>query len=405
MEDSTRVDSRPRVLLLIPHLGGGGAEAVVAQLARGLSQSKYELHLGLLTTFEADDISLPAGICVHRLGGRRVAASTGALLRLIWQLRPRLILSGMAHLNFMVLLLRPLFPHGTRVLVRQNTTVSLALSGGFIPPSTRWKYLLYKYADRVLCQSVAMADDLRQIVGLKVEKISVVPNPIDVNGLRARAAAAAIATTRIAAATRTVSDRTASERTASARVEGDTSTGNNSPIRLLAMGRLAPEKGFDLLLRSLLIAEEQGVGAVRLTIAGSGAEEVPLRKLCRDLKLQSVVDFAGPVKEPFVEFALADLFVLSSRLEGMPNALLEAAAYGLPIVATPCSGGVVDLLRGQPGVWLAEDVSAGSLASALRSALGVIWSGERFAHDFVDRFAFERAIGAYEAVFDEELKW
>jgi glycosyltransferase involved in cell wall biosynthesis len=53
----------------------------------------------------------------------------------------------------------------------------------------------------------------------------------------------------------------------------------------------------------------------------------------------------------------------------MPNALLEAVAAGLPIVALPSSGGVVDLLRNRPGTWLAPEISTSALADSLLAAL------------------------------------
>jgi len=99
-----------RILLLIPHLGGGGAEQVIALLARGLSRQKYDVHLGLVTESDAGPNDLPPWVTVHPLGARRVRAGAIRLLRLVWRLKPDVILSGMAHLNFLVLLLRPFFP-------------------------------------------------------------------------------------------------------------------------------------------------------------------------------------------------------------------------------------------------------------------------------------------------------
>ena len=109
-----------------------------------------------------------------------------------------------------------------------------------------------------------------------------------------------------------------------------------------------------------------------LLIAGGGAEESELRKKARLLGLESAVSFAGHLSRPYECFLGATLFVLSSRHEGMPNALLEAAAAGLPIVALPSSGGVVDLLRNRPGAWVATNISAESLADSLLAALEVL---------------------------------
>jgi glycosyltransferase involved in cell wall biosynthesis len=84
----------------------------------------------------------------------------------------------------------------------------------------------------------------------------------------------------------------------------------------------------------------------------------------------------------------------------MPNALLEAAAGGLPIVSVPASQGLVELLIGQPGVWLARAISADALAESLLSALRALYPGERFAHPWIDQFRLEHAIPAYEELFE-----
>jgi glycosyltransferase involved in cell wall biosynthesis len=344
------MNQRIRVLLLIPHLGGGGAEKVTALLARGLSPEKYDVHLGLVTQAQAEGELLPPWVTVHALGAQRVRAGALRLLGLVRKVRPDVVLSGMAHLNFMVLLLRPLFPRGTHVLVRQNGTVSAALASGRLPFYTRLLYrLLYPLADRVICQSQAMADDLKGEVGIGPEMIAVLPNPIDFAGIRA---------------------------------------GGQEPYawdgpgpHLLAVGRLAPEKGFDLLLEAL--AEiRRAFPRADLVIAGAGPEEAALRLQCHSLRLDNAVVFAGHVNRPYRFFTGASLFVLSSRHEGMPNALLEAAAAGLPLVALPASGGVADLLRNCAGTWLAPEISASSLARVLAAALRVLTPGARFRYSF-----------------------
>ena len=299
------MERRFRVLLLIPHLGGGGAERVIAQLARRLSREKYDLHLGLITQAEPSPGAVPDWVMVHALSARRVRSSALPLLRLVRTLAPDLILSGIAHLNFLVLLLKPFFPAGTRILVRQNSTVSAALGDGALPVYTRLFYrLLYQHADRVICQSRAMAEDLAEVVGLHGDAIRVLPNPVDREAIQAA-------------------------------MRGPVLWQGPGP-HLLAIGRLSPEKGFDLLIDAMA-AVHRHFPAADLTVLGQGPEEARLRARCAELGLSKAIHFAGYTEQPWSYFPGATLLALPSRHEGMPNALLEAAAAGLPLVATPAS--------------------------------------------------------------------
>lgn len=368
---------RPRVVLLIPHLGGGGAERVTALLAQSLSAAKYELHLVLVTQAAADEGFSRSAVCVHALGARRVRGGALPLLRLLRRLRPDLILSGMVHLNFLVLALRPFLPPTVRVLVRQNSTASAALEFGGLPFYSRLLYrTLYRRADRVVCQTPAMARDLATALGIPETRLAVLPNPVDLEAIRAR-----------------LLDSPALHLWPQPASAGP---------HLLAFGRLSPEKGFDLLLQALVEVREAFPGA-DLALVGAGGEEQALKAQCLRFGLESAVRFVGYINDPAACFGLASVYVLSSRHEGLPNALLEAAAGGLPIVALPSSEGVVDLLRGQPGVWLASDISAGALAHSLIAALTTLRPGQRFAHTFIDQFGLDRAIASYEQLIDSVL--
>ncbi len=341
---------RTRILLLLSHLGGGGAEHVFALLARGLSQEKYDVHLGLVGQEDRSGEFLPAWVTVHPLGAGRARSGALPLLRLIWRLRPDVVLTGAAEVTFLVLMLRPLFPAKTSVLVRQNATATSVMAFGRLPRFTRLLYrLLYRYSDQVICQSRDMARDLARAAGIGEEQIAVLPNPVDLAGIRAELS-----------------------------VPRAESSGG---LQLLAVGRLSPEKGFDLLLQALAMVRER-FPDVKLILVGAGREEQALKSLCRQLGLEDAVGFAGRVDPPYAFFPRTTLFVLPSRHEGMPNALLEAAAAGLPIVSTPASGGVVDLLRGRSGAWLASEISAEALAATIIAALEAVRPGERFSQTF-----------------------
>ena len=341
---------RTRILLLLSHLGGGGAEHVVALLARGMSQQKYEVHLGLVGQGDARGATIPAWVTLHALGARRARAGAFPLLRLIWRLRPAVVLTGAAEVSFLVLLLRPLFPPKTTVLVRQNATVTSVLEFGRSPGFMRLLYRsLYRNSDHVICQSGAMAKDLAQALGIDDGQIAVLPNPVDFEGILAAA--------------------------------DEPIVRSGAGPQLLAVGRLSREKGFDLLLNALVLVRER-FSEAQLILAGAGPEEAALKTLCRELGLEKAVCFAGQVDQPYKYFANTTLFVLPSRHEGMPNALLEAAAAGLPLAAMPASGGVEDLLRGQMGAWVATEITAPALAVTIITALETVRPGQRFSHSF-----------------------
>ena len=353
------MEQRTRILLLTPSLGGGGAQHVMLLVARGLSREKFEVHLGLVRSGDASAGAVPPGVAVHALGAGRARAATLRLLLLVWRLRPDVILSGAPEISFLALLLRPFFPARTRVLVRQNGTVSAALAHGGVPRYTRLLYrLLYLRADRVICQSRAMAEDLARETGVRNERIVVLPNPVDLEGILAARDAP--------------------------------SEWNGPGPHLLAVGRLSREKGFDLLIEALAALRKR-FPVADLILVGSGREEMALKALCRSLEMETAVRFAEQVDPPYEFFQGATLFVLPSRYEGMPNALLEAAAAGLPLVSTPASGGVVDLLTGQPGAWLATEVSASALTKALELALENLRPGDRYHHGFFPTTAMPNA--------------
>jgi glycosyltransferase involved in cell wall biosynthesis len=115
------------------------------------------------------------------------------------------------------------------------------------------------------------------------------------------------------------------------------------------------------------------------------------------------VRFVGYVTHPEQWFADATLFVLPSRQEGLPNALLEAAAAGLPIVALPSSEGLVALIRDQLGIWLADEISTAALVGSMQSALQSIQHGDRFKHVWINEFAMDRAILRYESLIDATI--
>jgi glycosyltransferase involved in cell wall biosynthesis len=364
---------RTKLLLLIPHLGGGGAERVISLLALLLDRRRFAIHLCLIAADAPGAQAPPEWVIVHRLHRKRVRHAWLQLIRLIRNVNPDVVLSGMAHLNFLVLALRPLLPSNIRILVRQNTTASAAATTWL--QGLPYRYL-YPSADAILCQSEAMAIDLADNFGIASLKLRVLANPVDT---KARYSASS----------------------------GVKLWPADSWPRLLTIGRLAEEKGIDLLLYALAQVQRR-YPRLHAIVLGIGPKEAELSQLAAELSLKDCVSFPGFQENLADYYQDATLFVLPSRYEGMPNALLEAATAGLPIVATPCSAGLSALLQNSmeiwSGTWLASSITAESLASGILLALSNLSRppalSQRFEHGFLAPFESGVAIEAYAALIE-----
>lgn len=137
--------------------------------------------------------------------------------------------------------------------------------------------------------------------------------------------------------------------------------------RLLTMGRLTQQKGIDVLLRALTRLLDLDFA---LDIAGDGPDRAPLELMARELGLADRVRFLGWVPRERIAQTYADAaaFVLASRIEGMPNVVLEAMAYGRAVICTRVFGAAELIEEGRTGL-LVDIESEVQLSDALRRLL------------------------------------
>lgn len=139
------------------------------------------------------------------------------------------------------------------------------------------------------------------------------------------------------------------------------------PPRLLYVGRLSPEKGVADLLHAVARLESP----VHLQLAGDGHQREQLRQLAARLGVQAEwLGWQSPAAIPAL-MAQADLLCLPSHMEGVPNAVLEAMACGLPVVAT-CVGGVAEVVTRDTAV-LVPPRDPAALAAGIQQALTRAW--------------------------------
>lgn len=161
--------------------------------------------------------------------------------------------------------------------------------------------------------------------------------------------------------------------------------------KIVAIGRLVPQKNFSLLIRAFA---NYCWSADRLTIVGDGPERDELNGLARQLGVSNRVEFAGHVSDVTAWLAASDIFVLSSDFEGVPAAVIEALASAMPIVSTDCSVNMSTLLgSGRFGLLVPpRDEAALGAALNLARTFDVPTNEVR---SFASRFTVENAAGRY----------
>jgi len=177
----------------------------------------------------------------------------------------------------------------------------------------------------------------------------------------------------------------------------------SDPPVIVAIGRLVPQKGFDILLPAFA-----RVAAVHsdwcLEIWGEGPERGALERLRDSLGLSSRVMLPGRTREPYKVLRRASLFVMSSRREGFPTVLGEAMSCGLPVVSVDCPSGPREMIRDGIDGLLVPPENVGALAAGMERLI----SDQRLARDLasrapevVDRFALSKVLERWDAVFAE----
>lgn len=272
------------------------------------------------------------------------------------------------------LLSKMLFAPRMRIAINVHETLSDHLERHFSALERRFMRAFirraFPRAHAIVAVSEGVKQDLVRHFSIAPDRITVVPNPVDVERIR-RAGEEAITT------------------------EGFPHGGKS----IIAVGRLVHLKGFDLLIRAF--ARLQPSLHASLVIIGEGDQRSALERLIAELGLNGRVALAGRQANPWKYMARADVVALASRSEAFPNVIGEALALGRPIIATSCSPGVADYLdHGRYGLLVPpEDVNA--LAAGLERLLRDDEARQALAARAPSRaesFGLSRVVERYEQV-------
>lgn len=357
---------KTKVLFIINALGGGGAERALATiLGTDIFREKLDIHLLLLENkisydlpdyvklHVATDIGEKAGKVKKALS---LPAMAGFVKKIKREVNPAVSISFLTRSNIINVLTR----NGSeKVLISErNNPVKTYGSNPLVRFSHRSLLsAFYPRADGVIAVSEGVRKSLLSYIKIDESKVITINNPYD--------------TERI--------EKLSQEEMG----EEFRDIFSGDPV-LITVGRLTHQKGHDTFLKAVsLLREKHPVVAV---IAGEGELEQYLKDMAKELGIWEIVHFMGWQANPFRYIRNSAIFVLPSRWEGFPNALVEAMACGCPVAASRCDSGPEEILQENRFGLLVKVDDAEELAEKI---IGMMEDGEKLKE--YGRLAKERA--------------
>jgi GalNAc-alpha-(1->4)-GalNAc-alpha-(1->3)-diNAcBac-PP-undecaprenol alpha-1,4-N-acetyl-D-galactosaminyltransferase len=369
LRTSREGDAAPlRLTFVIAGLAGGGAERVMTILANAAAARGHGARLLAMSAAGGDFYQMHPAVDLVRLNTIHETRSALHRVRLELRLlralrremrrgRPDAVIAFATETSVRVLLAS--LGLGLRVIVSERSVP------GTTPVGRIWwllRHALYRFADVVVAQTI----EARELIGrhTSARRCVVIPNPV----MRPDASA----------------------RQVEPQGQG----------LVLAVGRLREEKGYDLLIRAFALTRAQHPGW-QLAIAGDGPERERLERLVVELGLRSAVTLLGMVDDPGELMRRASLYVVPSRFEGFPNAMIEAMSCGLPVVSFDCPSGPRAIIRHETNGLLVPAEHVQALAAAMSRLMGDADLRQRLggaAREVTSRFALDRVVDEWLAL-------
>ncbi|WP_197442652.1 glycosyltransferase [Lignipirellula cremea] len=357
-----------RLALVITELEVGGAERCLANLALHVDRERFAPQVYSLGPRPIGDQAAlvdqleAAGVPLHFLNAASLRHLPGAVLklqRLLQEQQAQVIQSFLFHANVVSGLAARRLPAGLAFGIR------VADPRRWRQQAERW---LSRHAQQIVCVSQSVARFAAE-AGFAPDKLAVIPNGIDLDAIPP--------------------DGATKEMSA---------WGAPGRKGILFVGRLHPQKGVDLLLQAapamLAAAPEHD-----LFLAGDGPERAACERLAASSGMGSRIHFLGWRPDVGRIMAASDLFLLPSRWEGMPNALIEAMAHGLPVVVSQVEG-VAEVLGPQHGEQLFTPGDAAELQEKatrlLANPLAMARLGAANRHRIGEAFTLPGMVRQYE---------
>ena len=301
---------------MLPSLIFGGVERMRVGLAAEFQARGYGVDFVLVREEGPLLDAVPAGARVVDLGSPPLRGAVRPLARYLRAERPAAVLAAMWPLTSIAVAAGLVAGRPRTVVSDHNTMSNQSFSAGAVNRAAMWATIrtTYPLAAARVAVSRGVAQDVARLGGLSPGDFTVVPNP---------AYPSAVDTA------------------------GPDPWAGRDGARVLGVGRMKAQKDFPLLVDAFARLARQRPAT--LAILGEGSERAAVQQRADALGVADRVVLPGFTDRPGPWYAHADVFALSSRYEGFGNVVVEALAYGTPVVSTDCPSGPSDILDG--GRW------------------------------------------------------
>ena len=298
-----------KICLIVPSLGQGGAEKVALNLLNNLPLKKFDLNVIIIYKNKGEYFkNLRKNVNCVFLNKSKIRNSIFSLYRELKKMKPEIVLVFSFDLAILIgVFLRYFFKN----IYFINRQLNILGQINFSILQFFFTKIAYKNFDKIITQSKDMTEDLIQNIDININKIIEINNPIDYKNIYDLS------------------------------IKYFPKEFDKKNKNLLCVGRLEPQKGFDLVINIMRLFKDKNI---KLYILGEGNQKEALEKLIEIHKLTDRVFLLGRKENPYVYMKNADLFILSSRYEGFPNALLEANSCGLYAICNDSFGGINEII-------------------------------------------------------------
>lgn len=346
------MNKRVKILFILPSLGAGGSEKIISYIFDNINSNHFDPYL-IISGFQRGSFYKVKRRNIIFLNKSRFYKSAINLIRLIWKIKPQILVSSSYQIN-LFLLGYNFFSKRVKTVIRVNSLPSKFLN----LKNTRFikiQAYLFKNIGKIIFQSQAMEYDFRETYNYSAKNTCLINNPIISK------------TSKI-----------------------------NKKIKIphfITIGSLTQIKGHKRILKSLSELQFD----FKYQIIGSGILLNELILESKRLKVNSKVEFIGEQKDFSKNIFKNSIYLLGSYFEGFPNSVLEILSFGIPVISYNSPGGHNEIIIDGFNGFISKNPAG--FSKNIEKAINFKWNRKDIKKDVLERFDATKILNQYNDLF------